>query len=441
MNNIESSLQLPARIDNWWEKTRKESEGSPVLERMQESFDFFKTNGFPHIKLEDWKYTNVRKITDLPYAWPVKAESALDQAAFETFSLAKDIDAYKLVFVNGYLNDALSVLPTGKNAFTVTHLEDVEAQGAYQEHLASVVTNESGFTALNTAMHTGGVLIDIPRNVVVDKPVFVYYIALKEDDLFLIQPRNLIIAEDNSQVQLAEIFVSKGNQPSLTNMVSEIKTGQGAQVDYSKIQLEGAQSYHIGFTKIYQEKDSKVDTHLISLNGTFMRNDLQFYVDGKNCESVMNGLYILNDEQFLDNHTRVDHAMPECFSDQLYKGILDDKSTGVFNGKIIVHQDAQKINAYQRNTNVLLADGATINTKPQLEIYADDVRCTHGATSGYLDKEAIFYLRSRGLSEHDAQHFLLKSYAYEVVEKMNVEELIEPLKALIDQKLMRIDKL
>lgn len=441
MSNIESSLQLPARIDEWWEKTRKENERSPVLERMQESFDFFRTNGFPHIKLEDWKYTNVRKITDLPYAWPVKEESALDKNTFDTFPLAKDVDAYKLVFVNGYLDDSLSVLPKGDNAFTVTHLEDIEAKGAYREHLASVVTNESGFTALNTALHSDGVLIDIPKGVVVDKPVFVYYVSLKEDDLFLIQPRNLIIAEDNSQVKLAEIFVSKGDQPSLTNIVSEIKAGAGAHVDYSKIQLEGEQSYHVGFTKFYQEKDSKVDTHLITLHGTFMRNDLQFYVNGKNCDSIMNGLYILNKEQFLDNHTRVDHAMPECFSDQLYKGILDDKATGVFNGKIMVHQDAQKINAYQRNTNVLLADGATINTKPQLEIYADDVRCTHGATTGYLDKEAIFYLRSRGLSEHDAQHFLLKSYAYEVVEKMNVEELVEPLKELIDQKLMRIDKL
>lgn len=439
MNNIESALQLPARIDNWWEQSRARHEDSPVWQRMQESFDFFKQHGFPHVKLEDWKYTNVRKITDLPYAWPVKDESALSQSDFDAFPLAGGIDAYKLVFVNGYLNDNLSVLPQGANAFTVSHLEDVEAQGAYQEHLASVVTNESGFTALNTALHAGGVLIDIPKGVVVDKPVFVYYIALKEADLYLIQPRNLVVAEAGSQVKLVEIFVDKGVQPSLTNVVTEIKAAAGAHVDYSKIQLETQQSYHVGFTRIEQEKDSQVDTHLISLNGTFIRNDLQFYLNGKNGNSVMNGLYILNEQQFLDNHTRIDHAMPECLSDQLYKGILNDKATGVFNGKIIVHQDAQKTNAYQRNTNVLLSDEATINTKPQLEIYADDVRCTHGATSGYLDKEAIFYLRSRGLSEHDAQHFLLKSYAYEVVEKMNVSQLIEPLKELVDQKLKRVD--
>ncbi len=437
MNNIESRLKLPEQIDKWWEQVRIQNQNSPVLDRMQKSFDFFKTYGFPHVKLEDWKYTNVRRITNLPYAWPVKDGAGMDRAVFEQLPLVHIADAYRLVFINGYLNDDLSVLPSGDNAFTVTHLEDVEAQGPYQEYLASVVTNESGFTALNTAIHTGGVLIDVPKGVVTDKPVFVYYVSLKEDDLYLIQPRNLIVVEDNSQVQLAEIFISKGDQPSLTNIVSEIKVGSGAHVDYSKIQLEKGQSYHVGFTKIYQERDSRVDTHQISLDGSFVRNDLQFYLNDRNCNSILNGLYILNGDQHLDNHTRVDHAMPECFSDQLYKGILDDQATGVFNGKVVVHQDAQQTNAYQRNTNVLLADGATINTKPELEIYADDVRCTHGATSGYLDKEAIFYLRSRGLSEHDAQHFLLKSYAYEVIEKMNVEALIEPLKELADQKLMR----
>ncbi|HLR38526.1 MAG TPA: Fe-S cluster assembly protein SufD [Chitinophagaceae bacterium] len=439
MNNIDSTVNLLDRIEYWWEKSQKNSVESSVHERQKQSFEFFRQNGFPHKKIEDWKYTNVRKITKLPYAWPVKKEVELDQRNFEKFPLTHDVDAYKLVFVNGYLNDSLSVLPTGENAFTVTHLENVEAEGAYQENLASVVTNESGFTALNTAMHSGGVLIDIPKGVVVDKPVFVYYISVTDEDLYLIQPRNLIIVEDNSQVKLVEVFVGKGAHPSLTNIVSEIKVGSGAHVDYSKLQLEEGDRYHVGYTKVYQEKDSKVETHQISLNGAFVRNDLHFYQDGKNCNSILNGLFILNDHQFLDNHTRVDHAKSQCFSDELYKGILDDQSTGVFNGKVVVHQDAQKINSYQQNSNTLLNDGATINTKPELEIYADDVRCTHGATTGHLDAEAIFYLRSRGLSKHEAQHFLLKSYAYEVVEKMNVEGLIDPLKNLIDYKLRSID--
>ncbi len=439
MNNIDSTVKLPDKIDHWWEEARKNSTQSPALERKQAAFDYFKANGFPHIKIEDWKYTNVRKITKLPYAWPVKKTYGLDKDTLQQLPLMQDIDAYKLVFVNGYLNDDLSVLPTGENAFTVTHLEDVEAEGAYQKHLASVVTNESGFTALNTALHTGGVLIDIPKGVVVDKPVFVYYVSVKENDLYLIQPRNLIVAEDNSQVKLAEIFVGKGDKASLTNIVSEIKVGNGAHVDYSKLQLEKGESYHVGFTKIYQEENSKVDTHQISLDGSFVRNDLHFYHDGTNCDAILNGLFILNKKQFLDNHTRVDHASPDCFSDELYKGILDDTSTGVFNGKVVVHQDAQRINAYQQNSNILLNDGATINTKPELEIYADDVRCTHGATSGYLDQEAVFYLRSRGLSKHEAQHFLLKSYAYEIIEKMNIEALIDPLKEIVDNKLRMID--
>lgn len=435
MRDIETAVHLPAKIDSWWEKESKTGHAAVALERMQEAYDFFKTNGFPHLKMEDWKYTNVHKIVDFPYAWPLKNANIIDKASFQSLPLADVEEAYRLVFVNGYLDDELSVLPEGDEQFTVTYLGEETGQEYYESHLASVVHMETGFAALNTALHSGGVLIHIPKGVVVDKPVFVYYVAVTEDDLYLIQPRNLVVAEPNSQVQFAEIFVSKGPEPSLTNVVTEIKVGQGAHLDYSRLQLEENQNFHIGYTGIDQGLDSRIDTHVISLGGAFVRNDLHFRLKDKGCSCIMNGLYILKDEQFLDNHTRVDHAMPECFSDQLYKGIMDDKSTGVFNGKIIVHEDAQKTNAYQRNVNVLLSDTATINTKPQLEIFADDVRCTHGATAGYLDEEAIFYLRSRGLTEDEARHLLMNAYANEIVEKMNVEALKEPLMRLVAAKL------
>lgn len=438
MNDIESAVQLPARIDSWWEKESNSGVATThreALERMKKGYDFFKTNGFPHIKLEDWKYTNVHKIVDLPYAWPAKNATALNKETFQSLPLSEIEDAYRLVFVNGYLNEELSVLPKDGKSFTVSHLGESADRDQYAENLATVVNTETGFTALNTALHTNGVLIDVPKNVVVDKPVLIFYVASTEDDLYLIQPRNLVIAEANSQVQFAEIFVSVGSQPSLTNVVTEIKVGEGAHLDYSRLQLEENQNFHVGFTGIEQQKDSRIDTHVISLDGAFVRNDLHFKLKGTNCSSILNGLYILKDQQFLDNHTRIDHAMPECFSDQLYKGILNDKATGVFNGKIIVHQDAQKTNAYQRNVNVLLSDDATINTKPQLEIFADDVRCTHGATAGSLDEEAIFYLRSRGLSEDSAQHLLLDAYANEILEKLNVEALKEPLRKWAAKKL------
>ncbi|MGH2644485.1 MAG: Fe-S cluster assembly protein SufD, partial [Chitinophagaceae bacterium] len=370
-----------------------------------------------------------------PYGWPIKNEQILDKKSFESFLLADLKNVYRLVFVNGYLQNDLSVLPKGDNQFTVTHLGDHHGSGHYEDHLAKVVSTETAFSALNTALHSDGVLIHVQKNVEVDKPVLVYYVALTDNDLYLIQPRNIVVTEANSKVQFAEIFVSKGIEPSLTNVVTEIKTGEGSAIDYSRIQLEENKNSHIGYTGIEQQRDSRVDTHVLSLNGAFVRNDLHFILQGKNCSSIMNGLYILKDNQFLDNHTRVDHAVPNCVSDQLYKGILAGKSTGVFNGKIIVHPDAQKTNAYQRNVNILLSDDATINTKPQLEIFADDVRCTHGATAGFIDEEAIFYMQSRGLSKEEARNLLMNAYANEIVEKMNVEVLKDPLRKYIAWKL------
>jgi Fe-S cluster assembly protein SufD len=435
MNALESAVQLPARIDAWWMEESKKPAPAPLQQRMQEAYGYFKEHGFPHPKMEDWKYTQVHKVVDFPYAWPVKKESKINKSTFESLPLANIEDAYRLVFVNGYLQEDLSVLPDGDHGFSVTHLGEDAGNVHYEQYLASVVHTDTGFTALNTALHTDGVLIHIPAGMVVDKPVMIYYVALTTDDLYLIQPRNIVVAEKGSQVRFAEIFVSTGGEPSLTNVVTEIQVGEGANLDYSKLQLEEHQNFQIGYTGIIQQRDSRIDTHLISLGGAFIRNNLHFMLEGENCSSIMNGLYILKDEQFLDNHTRVDHALPRCYSDQLYKGILADKSTGVFNGKIIVHPDAQKTNAYQRNVNVLLSDNATINTKPQLEIFADDVRCTHGATAGFIDEEAIFYLRARGISEADARNMLMNAFANEIVDKMNVESVKGPLRQYIAQKL------
>lgn len=435
MNTLESTIQLPARIETWWNKENRNIIANAVLERQQKAYNAFKALGFPHTKMEDWKYTDVRKITHYPYAWPVKGEQKLDKNTFKSFMLADLKDVYRLVFVNGYLQDDLTILPEGKDKFTVTHLGDDKGSDHYEDHLANVVNTDTAFTALNTAIHSDGVLIHVQKNAVVDKPVLVYYVALTEADLYLIQPRNIVITETGSKVQFAEIFVSKGMEPSLTNVVTEIKAGENSLLDYSRIQLEENKNFHVGYTGIEQQRNSRIDTHVFSLNGAFVRNDLHFILQGTNCSSIMNGLYILKDEQFLDNHTRVDHAVPSCVSDQLYKGILAGKSTGIFNGKIIVHPDAQKTNAYQRNVNVLLSDDATINTKPQLEIFADDVRCTHGATAGFIDEEAIFYMQARGISKEEARNLLMNAYANEIVQKMNVEVLKDPLRKYIAKKL------
>lgn len=435
MNAIESAVELPARIDTWWREEIKKPAAVAVKEKMQLAFDFFKANGFPNTKMEDWKYTRVHKVVDFPYALPVKNDSRIDIDTFHSLPLADIEDAYRFVFVNGYLQNDLSLLPDEAHKFTVTHLGEESGKDHYEEHLASVVNTDTGFTALNTALHSDGILIHIPEGLKVDKPVMIYYVALTDDDLYLIQPRNIVVAEANSQVRFAEIFVGKGSEISLTNVVTEIQVGKGAYLDYSRLQLEEDRNFQVGYTGITQQQDSRIDTHVISLGGGFVRNNLHFDLQGENCTSVMNGLYILKDEQFLDNHTRVDHAFPNSLSDQLYKGVLAGSSTGVFNGKIVVHQDAQKTNAYQRNVNVLLSGDATINTKPQLEIFADDVRCTHGATAGFIDEEAIFYLRSRGIGEEDARKLLMNAFANEIVDKMNVESVKDSLRKSILRKL------
>jgi Fe-S cluster assembly protein SufD len=349
-------------------------------------------------------------------------------------------DVYRMVFVNGYFVPQWSLLPEKLRGVTVTTMREAAGKEAYEDSFDKIVDHHAGFTSLNAALYTDGAFIRLEKGAAIDKPVFLYFVAQSEEDAYFIQPRNLVIADENAEAKIVEVFVSQGAQASLTNIITEIEAGPDARLDYTKLQLEDHHNFHIGTTQIRQDRQSAVDTHIISLDGAFIRNNLHFLMTDKHCSSILNGLYLVHDDEFLDNHTQVDHAVPECFSDQLYKGIIDDKGTGVFNGKVQVRKDAQKTNAYQRNVNILLSDDAVINTKPQLEIYADDVRCTHGATTGYLNEEAVFYLRSRGIGESDARLLLMNAFAGEIVEKLNVEALKQPLSAMIAAKLSRASR-
>ncbi|GAA4306014.1 Fe-S cluster assembly protein SufD [Compostibacter hankyongensis] len=439
MNQIETALNLNNQAKGWWNELQKTSGlGTAEARTRKSAFSRFQEQGFPTTRQEDWKYTDVHRILDIPYAWPVKDEQELSAEIFSRLPLSPltGEDGYHMVFVNGYFMPDYSTLPAEKaKGITLKPLRKASGEKAWQTHLATVAETATGFISLNTALHTDGAFLHLEAGATLDKPLFLWFVAQCEQDAYFIQPRNLIVAEAGASANIVELFVSAGEEPSLTNVVTEIVAGEQAKVDYTKLQLETHQNYHVGTAHVSQEQGSRVDTHLISLDGAFIRNNLNFSMKGKSCSSILNGLYLLHDEQFLDNHTRVDHARPECFSDQLYKGIMDDKSTGVFNGKIYVHPDAQQTNAYQRNVNILLSDDAAINTKPQLEIYADDVRCTHGATTGYLNEEAIFYLRSRGIGEEEARLLMMNAFAGEIVEKLNIAALKEPLTRLIADKL------
>lgn len=387
--------------------------------------------GFPTTRQEEWKYTSVRSILQPAYQLAGDRRTSWSKVDFQRFPLSEVQDAYRIVLINGYVQESLSRLPGASEAWKLELLQP----GVEGPELTMPV--DSGFTALNMAMPGSCIRIRIPDALEVAKPLLVYHVADGSASDTWIHSRVLLEAGKGSRVSLTEIFVSAGPYATLSNVLCELDAQETAFIDYSKIQLEQSNAFHVGSAYITQAADSQVDTHVLTLDGAFVRNNLRFALAGTHGTSILNGLYMLGGTQFCDNHTRVDHAMPECLSDQLYKGILNDQSVGVFNGKIMVHKDAQKTNAYQRNVNLLLSDNATINTKPQLEIFADDVRCTHGATAGYLNEEAIFYLRARGISEPIARRMLLTAFANEIVEKMNIDPLKDPLKAYIAQKLER----
>jgi Fe-S cluster assembly protein SufD len=243
------------------------------------------------------------------------------------------------------------------------------------------------------------------------------------------------VVEKNANATIIESFFALGSNASFCNIVNEVYIGENSHLEHYKLQRQQGEHYQNNFTQVFQESNTNVNQVTLTLDGKFVRNTLHFHMNGENCNTLLYGLYLLDGNQFVDNHTRVDHAKPNCFSDEKYKGILKDKSTAVFNGKIMVHLDAQKTNAYQRNQNILLSDEATVNTKPQLEIFADDVKCTHGATIGQLDEEPMFYLQSRGIPENVARKMLLNAFADDIAAKIKIPELVAILEEQIEKKI------
>jgi Fe-S cluster assembly protein SufD len=289
--------------------------------------------------------------------------------------------------------------------------------------------------ALNTALHQDGACILIERNVEVSKPLHLLFISSANGRPLASFPRNLIVAAEGSRVSLVEHYAGLNGGGYFTNAVTEIVQGENAAVDYYKIQEERRNAFHIATVQVRQSRSSRFSSHSISMGGALVRNDINAVLDGEGAECTLNGLYTLDGEQHEDNHTRIEHARPHCTSHELYKGILDGSSTGVFNGKIYVHKDAQKTDAKQTNKNLIRSEKAAINTKPQLEIFADDVKCTHGATIGQLDEEAVFYLRARGIGEEEARNLLTCAFARDIIDRIGIEAVRIKLEADLMQRL------
>jgi len=420
---------LKVKLDEVFEKS-KMNNNSFLDSKRSEAFIKFKNTGFPHIKNEEWKYTNLSNL--LKEELNIATNSVLTAKDIEQYLYP--IDADILVFVNGTYNKELSKINSSNN-FECSELSNVDNKEIEKYFARKSYSAEDGLSLLNTAFSKNGLLIRFKKNKSSDIPLIIYHFTDCRIEHTLSQPRILVVAEENSQSALVEVYHTLGENIGFTNTITEVILHKDAHFDYYKIQDDGSNGYHVGSTEIVHEAKSTSSSTTITLGGAITRNNLNITLEAEHCEAYLNGLYILNKDMHVDNHTIADHAKPNCYSNELYKGIMDDKSTGVFNGKIFVKQDAQKTNAFQSNKNILLSKEASVNTKPQLEIFADDVKCSHGATTGQLDNESLFYLRSRGIEENQAKRLLLHAFANDVLERMKLTSLKNLLFEKIETRL------
>jgi Fe-S cluster assembly protein SufD len=394
----------------------------------QQAFQTFEQLGIPSSKNERYKYTNLNPLFGKgfePIVKPIKPTIA----KLQTFPFIK---SNRLVFIDGLYSEQYSHIIDKNIEISNLQQEFKKGNETVAQYFSTIANydNES-LVALNTAFANDGAFIHVPENVVVENPVLLIYLTSGNNENGIAQPRNLFVVEKNAQVSVIESYQNPNEINAFTNKVSEIYIKENAQLNFYKLTMNEPGYHHIGTTAAVLEKYSRFNACTINFGGALVRNNLSAIFKGENAEANLYGIYVLNNKDHVDNHLFLDHAVPNCLSNQLYKGLIDDKSTGVFNGKIMVRQDAQKTNAFQSNKNMLLSEEATMNTKPELEIYADDVKCSHGATIGQMDKNALFYLKTRGLDDATAKNIMFQAFVGEVIEKVS----IEPLKNYLLEKL------
>ena len=435
INQVIESAVINPGISSEFEVFEKKSDILKDVRR--EAIGVVNQLGFPTTRHEEWKYTNLKTITSHQLEFgKVTSIYQVTREDVDRFRIAGKNELV-LVFENGrYVPSLSDVIPQNAN-IKISSLADSMETEVVQNYLGKVAAyqNET-FVALNTAFILDGIVVHVTANSQIARPIHFMHISNSGNAANVTNIRNLIVADEGSKVSVTESYHSLNNTcKGLINTVTEVVVKANAFVEHVKAQLDAETTNQINFTQVNQEKDSTFDTVTVTLSGALVRNNLHIRLNGVNCTSHLFGLYILDGEQVVDNHTLVDHAMPNCFSNELYKGIIGGKASGVFNGKIFVRKDAQKTNAYQSNKNILLSDEAQINTKPQLEILADDVKCTHGATTGQMDEDALFYLRARGIGEQSAKALLNIAFAGDVLNNIKNEELKNNLLDLAVEKL------
>lgn len=410
-----------------------EGEGS-IHGRRREAFKRFVDMGFPTKRHEEWKYTNLKPILKHDYRVFVNDEHTVDFSAIKRYFL-NDVDTYKLVFIDGYYSSWLS--ETTHTDFDICTFSNMlsKYRDVGEAYFAKALPDDEAMAAVNTAFAKEGAFIRIKKGKTVDKPVELIFISTDHGVETMTQPRNLVVVEENAEVTILERHQSLSEQEVLTNTATEIFALRDARLNYYKIQNDAPSASLIDSTSIKQYRNSSVTMGTYSFGGKFTRNNLNFFLEEEHTESHLDGITVIDGKQTVDHHTLVDHKVPNCYSDEMYKGIYDDNAHGVFNGKVMVHPHAQKTNAFQQNNNILLTDKSSIDTKPQLEIYADDVQCSHGCTIGQLDEEALFYLKTRGIPEKEGKALLLYAFANDGLRNVKIPVLRKKLNRLIAKKL------
>lgn len=402
-----------------------------------EAIKLFEEKGFPTTKHEEWKYTNVIPIVRNHFR-PVISNDEFPVDAETVSRNGFGGDAYRLVFINGHFLPEHSTTKDLPDGVIVGSLGPAirEHTELIARHIASYSDSfEHSFATLNTAHIRDGGFVFIPKNVCLENPVHLLYITAPSEAVVVTYPRTLVITESGSQATIIEEFVGTELETYLTDSVAEAIVGENSHLSHIKIQHESREAYHVGASHALLERNANYFNNSISFGGRIVRNDPWAVLNGEGGHAAIDGLYLVGKDQLIDNHTSIDHRVPNCTSHELYKGILSENGHGVFNGKIFVQPDAQKTDSVQSNMNLLLSDNAEIDTKPQLEIFADDVKCTHGATIGRLDDNSIFYLRSRGIGVEQAQKMLTYAFATEVIEHIKDEAVQGYVKGLLDSRI------
>jgi Fe-S cluster assembly protein SufD len=427
---------------NWYLKNYESFENSLNGDKLnsisglrKDALKTFSELDFPTIKDEEWKYTSIAPLLQHNFI-PVTEKKNLTKDQIKNF-LFDGLDSNVVVVINGQFSEELTSLNEIANGVTVKSIAKAISENSplIKKHFGKYADfSKHIFTSLSTAYTRDGVLIHIPEGKIVEQPIHILFITSSEDEKLLIQPRNLFVAEAGSQSSVIEHFVNINSNIYFTNTVTEIVVGENAVFDHVRLQEENKSSFHIGRMDVDLERSGNFTSHFISLGASLSRNDFNARFNDEGGECTFNGLFLTEGSQLFDAHTLIDHAKPHCNSHEHYKGILNHKSRGVFNGKVIVRPDAQKTNAFQENNNIILSQEALVNTKPQLEIFADDVKCSHGATIGQLDKEAMFYLKSRGLGEETARSILIHAFASDVIKSVKVLPVRNYIEEILNDK-------